>query len=80
MRPERWEPSIGVSAAERAIIKRIRRAKLFIFLRAQRHEIFDEGFQEELATALSRQSAWAATSGPCAFSAGDDSASVYGSL
>jgi len=50
MRPVRWEPSIEVSAAERAIIKRIRRAKLFISLREHRHEIVDEGFQEELAT------------------------------
>jgi hypothetical protein len=49
MRPDQWEPPIGLSAAEQAIIKRIRRAKLFIFLREHRHEIFDAAFQEELA-------------------------------
>src|SRR5207248_6273776 len=30
-------------------VKRIRRAKLFIFLREHRHEVFDAAFQEELA-------------------------------
>jgi len=39
------EPSV----AEQAILKRIRRAKLFVFLRQHRHELFDEAFQEELA-------------------------------
>jgi transposase len=32
------------------IIKRIRRAKLFVFLRQHRHEVFDETFQQELAS------------------------------
>jgi hypothetical protein len=31
-------------------MKRIRRAKLFVFLRQHRHELFDEAFQAELAT------------------------------
>jgi hypothetical protein len=31
------------------IIARIKRAKLFVFLRQHRHELFDEAFQEELA-------------------------------
>lgn len=30
------------------IIQRIRRAKLFVFLRQHRHEVFDEEFQQEL--------------------------------
>jgi transposase len=29
-------------------MRRVKRAKLFVFLRERRHEIFDEGFQEEL--------------------------------
>jgi transposase len=33
---------------EQAIVKRIRRAKLFVFLREWRHELLDEAFQEEL--------------------------------
>src|SRR6266852_3574908 len=49
MRPVQWEPPIELSATEQVIIKRIRRAKLFIFLREHRHEVFDPAFQEELA-------------------------------
>ena len=49
MRPSPWQPSVEPSAAEQAILKRIRRAKLFIFLRQHRHELFDEAFQGELA-------------------------------
>jgi hypothetical protein len=50
MRPASWHPAVPLSPAEQAIIKRIRRAKLFIFLRAWRHELFSEAFQAELAT------------------------------
>ena len=49
MRPVMWRPPVEPSAAEQAVIKAVRRAKLFVFLRQQRHEIFDEPFQEELA-------------------------------
>jgi Transposase DDE domain/Transposase domain (DUF772) len=49
MRPVQWTPPIEVSASEQVIVKRIRRAKLFIFLREHRHEVFDAAFQEELA-------------------------------
>ena len=37
--------------AEQAVIKAVRRAKLFVFLRLHRHELFDERFQAELAQA-----------------------------
>ena len=50
MRPALWQPPVAPSAAEQAIIKRIRRAKLFVFLREVRHELFSEAFQAELAT------------------------------
>ena len=50
MRPSSWQPAVEPSAAEQAIIKRVRRAKLFVFLRQHRHELFDEAFQAELAT------------------------------
>jgi hypothetical protein len=33
MRPGNWAPPVEPSAAEAAILKRIRRAKLFVFLR-----------------------------------------------
>jgi IS5 family transposase len=49
MRPVIWQPPLEPSAAEHAILKRIRRAKLFVFLRHHRHTLFSEAFQHELA-------------------------------
>lgn len=49
MHPPLWHPPIELSAAEQVIVSRIRRAKLFIFLRQIRHRLFDEQFQRELA-------------------------------
>ena len=49
MRPDVWRPPVEPSAAEQAVIKAVRRAKLFVFLRQHRHELFDEEFQAELA-------------------------------
>ena len=51
MRPEVWRPPVEPSPAERAVIKAVRRAKLLVFLREHRHELFDEQFQAELAGA-----------------------------
>ena len=48
MRPPTWHPPVELSPAELAIAQRIRRAKLFVFLRERRHELFDEAFQREL--------------------------------
>lgn len=50
MRPEIWLPPIELSALEEKVAKRIRKAKLFTFLRRRRHELFDQKFQMELAT------------------------------
>jgi len=50
MQPSLWQPPIELSQTEQAIVKRIKRAKLFIFLREHRHELFTEAFQQELAT------------------------------
>src|SRR5215470_12905292 len=50
MRPSLWHPPIALSTAEHAIIKRIRRAKLFVFLRQHRHTLFADPFQQELLT------------------------------
>jgi transposase len=44
-----WRPSAEPSPAEQAVIKAVRRARLFVFLRQHRHELFDEDFQAELA-------------------------------
>src|SRR6266705_915278 len=49
MRPEVWRPPVEPSRAEQAVIKAVRRARLFVFLRQHRHELFDEEFQAELA-------------------------------
>src|SRR5262250_1510633 len=50
MRPPLWHPPIELSTGEQAIIKRIRRAKLFVFLRQHRHTLFADPFQQELLT------------------------------
>ena len=51
VRPVVWRPPAEPSPAEQAVIKAVRRAKLFVFLRQHRHELFDEQFQAELAEA-----------------------------
>ena len=51
MRPQAWEPPVDPSPAEQRVIKAVRRARLFVFLRQHRHELFDEEFQAELAEA-----------------------------
>ncbi len=53
MRPQSWRALVEPSPAEAAVMRRIKRAKLFVFLRQRRHEIFDEAFQEELGTLYS---------------------------
>ena len=50
MQPSVWTPPVDISSAEQHIIKRIKRAKLFVFLRHHRHTLFDAAFQQELAT------------------------------
>jgi hypothetical protein len=49
MQPLLWQPPVEFSMQEEHIVKRIRKAKLFVFLRQHRHLLFDETFQEELA-------------------------------
>ena len=51
VRPVVWRPPAEPSPAEQAVIKAVRRARLFVFLRQHRHELFDEPFQAELAAA-----------------------------
>lgn len=50
MLPVPWMPPVDLSAAEARIVGRVRRAKLFVFLRQIRHHLFDVAFQAELAT------------------------------
>jgi hypothetical protein len=49
MRPSLWHPPVELSCTEQTIINHIKRAKLFVFLRHHRHELFDDAFQGELA-------------------------------
>ncbi len=49
MRPLLWHPPIELGAQEEQIIKQIKKAKLFVFLRQHRHILFNEAFQSELA-------------------------------
>ncbi len=50
MQPALWQPPVELSQLEEQIVKKIRKAKLFVFLRQHRHELFDETFQRELAS------------------------------
>lgn len=50
MRPPAWEPPVDLSPLEQSVVKRIRRAKLFVFLRLHRHRLFSAEFQAELVT------------------------------
>ncbi|GHO57805.1 IS1182 family transposase [Ktedonobacter robiniae] len=49
MQPFLWQPTVELSKQEELIVKKIRKAKLFLFLRQHRHELLDEAFQQELA-------------------------------
>lgn len=49
MQPSYWQPPVELSEQEGQIVKKIRKAKLFVFLRKHRHELLDEAFQQELA-------------------------------
>jgi len=50
MRPKVWSPPVELSDTEEAIAKRVRRGKLFVFLRHERHRLFSSEFQKELGT------------------------------
>lgn len=50
MQPPLWQPPVALSRQEEQVVTRIRRAKLFVFLRRFRHLLFDEVFQHELAS------------------------------
>jgi hypothetical protein len=48
--PPLWHPPVALSTAEHAIIKRIRRAKLFVFLRQYRHMLLADPLQQARLT------------------------------
>jgi transposase len=49
VRPGVWQPPVACSRLEWEVIKRVKRARLFVWLREHRHELFDADFQVELA-------------------------------
>jgi hypothetical protein len=51
----RWHPPVTPSAREQAILARCKARKLYVFLRTHRHELFDDAFQDELASMYGRQ-------------------------
>lgn len=51
MRPPVWRPPVEPSPAEQTVIRLVRRAKLFVWLRLHRHQLSDEAFQAELGSA-----------------------------
>ena len=51
MRIARWKPPVAPTRQEQFLLKRLDRVrKLLGFLRWHRHELFDEAFQDELAS------------------------------
>jgi hypothetical protein len=50
MQPATWKPPVALSQQEEQIVKKIWKARLFVFLRQRRHELLDETFQQELAS------------------------------
>ncbi len=44
MQPALWKPPVTLNPQEEQIVHKIRKAKLFVFLRQHRHELFDEAF------------------------------------
>lgn len=54
----RWTPRVTTTRQEQFLLKRLGRVrKLFAFLRLHRHELFDDAFQEELASMYRRTGA-----------------------
>lgn len=49
LQPASWQPPVELSEQEEQLMKRIRKAKLFVFLRQPRHELLDEAFQQAMA-------------------------------
>jgi transposase len=72
-----WCPPVEPSPVEQAVIKAVRRAKLFVFLRQHRHELFDEEFQAELAEAYADRPKGHPPGAARAAGFGDDRAGVY---
>ena len=45
MQPAMWKTPVALTQQEEHIVNKIRKVKLFVFLRHHRHELFDEAFR-----------------------------------
>ena len=52
-----WSPTVATSPEEDWVLRHCKKAKLFVFLRAHRHELFDDEFQKQLAGMYSGRTA-----------------------
>jgi hypothetical protein len=50
-----WTPPVALSPVEERILARCKKAKLYVFLRQHRHELFDEALQRELVAMYSER-------------------------
>jgi hypothetical protein len=50
-----WKPAVETTEAEKRILARCKKSKLFVFLREHRHELFDDAFQLELVATYSER-------------------------
>jgi len=57
-------PLVDPSPAEQTIMRLVKRAKLFVFLRQHRHELFDDAFQQEPGT-IYKDSPFGPSPGAC---------------
>jgi len=48
MRPSPWHRPIPLAPQDQTMVSMVRRARLLVFLRTTRHELFDDALQEEL--------------------------------
>ncbi len=68
MRPPTWNPPLELSEVEEKILRKIRKAKLFIWLRKNRHLLFDEKFPQELAKIYQDSTVGLSKLAPCPIS------------
>jgi hypothetical protein len=78
MQPEMWKPPVELSVQEEQIVKKIRKAKLFVFLRRHRHELFDEAQRARIGESLPGSGARTTPDCPGDARAGAHPASLYG--
>jgi transposase len=72
-----WKPPVVLTQQEEHIVNKIRKANLFVFLRQHRHELFDEAFQEELASLYRKETRGQPPVAPAILAAFAHSGGIY---